>query len=157
MSWLLLYPDDGDVYVMEHDRTDLAYDRGITYLETQRLTEYLDRLEHQDILPFPASFAIAPMGQPRPKLITHQPNPFRTSVSQTWLLFFPDGELFLMEGSEAPIAREYFATERQTLKLLHCLRHLNRLRDQDYPPSIVFATPETPKPIPQIPYAASVG
>ena len=156
MTWLLLYADDGDVYVLERDRNDIAFERGITNLNTKKLTEFLEKLDHQDLMPFPGTFAIAQSDYPRPRVGHHPTVLLDNTFSATWLQLFPDGDLFLMEGALSPTVREYFETGQQTQKLLHCLRHLTRLRPEDYPTTFAIAPPGTPKPVPPIPHATSV-
>lgn len=156
MTWLLLYADDGDAYILERDRNDIAFERCITNLETKKLTDFLEKLAHQERFPFPGMFAIAQSEHPRPKVIFQQPLAPAPTFSTTSLLFFPDGDLFLLEDSGDRVVREYFETGQQAQKLLHCLRHLTRLRDQDYPLTFAVAAPGTPKPVPPIPYATPV-
>ena len=145
MSWLVIYSDDGDVYVMESEQSDIAYDREITNTETRRLANFIERLADQQY-PYPHRFAVAHSAEHRPQVICYPPTPPRRGPLGTWLQLFPDGDLYLMEGGTDKTVLEHFETRRETLNLMSCLRRLAQLRTEIYPTRFAIAPPEIAKP-----------
>jgi hypothetical protein len=145
MSWLLLYPGDGDVYVMDDAGKTKAYDRGITYAETEKLTAYLEKLGTLNPQLYPGMFTISE-ADPRPTLIPYPPaaSP-STNTSGTWLCIFRDGSAFVMENGQNKTAITSFETKQETRKLLDALKSLKG-KSYAYPGKFVLATAKDTKP-----------